>query len=151
MTKEKILQRKMNIQKREDEKKRQSGEDLPRKILVIDDEPLLLDLLVNLLSYLGYEVDSALNDQEASGKLEGQTYGLIFLDMKMPRMDGKQFYLKMKEYQPTLAKRIVFLTGDVANKETFDFISETKSFYLAKPFTIKELKDLLDRFFNPEK
>ena len=149
---QKSLERGIEIPNGNVEKQRQERESPVRKILVIDDEPLLIELLINLLSLLGYQVDSALNYQEASGKLKDQTYDLIFLDMKMPLMDGRRLYLKIKEYIPALAKRIVFLTGDAGNKKTFDFISETKNLYLGKPFTIKEVKDLLDRFFNtPEK
>ena len=115
---------------------------------MIDDEPLLIDLMVHLLSILGYEVASALDHQEAAGKLKDQSYDLIFLDMKMPMMDGKTFYLKMKEYFPEMAKRIVFLTGDVGNDETLNFLLETKNGYLSKPFTLKEIKDLLKRIFQ---
>jgi CheY-like chemotaxis protein len=137
----------IDIPKRDLEQKWRE-KDKTKRILVIDDEPLLIDLLTNLLTLLGYRVDSALNSREASGKLKDQKYDLIFLDMKMPLMDGKRFYMKIKEYIPTLAKRIVFLTGDVGNKETIDFISETQNLYLGKPFTIKEVRDLLSRFFN---
>jgi CheY-like chemotaxis protein len=119
-----------------------------KRILVIDDEQLLLDLLTHLLSMIGYEVEQALDSREASGKLKDQQYDLIFLDMKMPFMDGKEFYLKVKEKFPILAKRIVFLTGDVANQQTISFIKETGNGHLQKPFTIQEVKSLLENFFQ---
>jgi DNA-binding response OmpR family regulator len=119
-----------------------------KRILVIDDEQLLLDLLTHLLSMIGYEVEQALDSREASGKLKDQQYDLIFLDMKMPLMDGKEFYLKVKETFPMLAKRIVFLTGDVANQQTISFIRETGNDHLQKPFTIQEVKSLLENFFQ---
>lgn len=119
-----------------------------KRILVIDDEQLLLDLLTHLLSMIGYEVEQALDSREASGKLKDQQYDAIFLDMKMPLMDGKEFYLKIRERFPLLAKRIVFITGDVANQQTISFIHETGNLHLSKPFTIKEVKDLLEKFFQ---
>ncbi|HZR45678.1 MAG TPA: response regulator [Candidatus Manganitrophaceae bacterium] len=144
------LQEKLNIPKRGLDSDHE-GKDRVKKILVIDDEPLLIDLMVHLLSLLGYRVDSALDHQEAAGKLKDQSYDLIFLDVKMPMMDGKSFYLKMNEHFPALAKRIVFLTGDVGNEETFNFILETENAYLCKPFTLKEIKNLLSRFFQESK
>lgn len=120
-----------------------------KRILVVDDEQLLLDLLTHLLSMIGYEVEQASDSREASGKLKDQEYDAIFLDMKMPFMDGKEFYLKTAEKFPLLAKRIVFITGDVANQQTRSFIQETGNLHLQKPFTIKEVKDLLERFFHP--
>jgi CheY-like chemotaxis protein len=119
-----------------------------KKILVIDDEPLLLDLLTHLLSFIGYKVDRALDGHEGAGKLKDEEYDLIFLDIKMPFMNGIEFYCKIKQSFPHLAKRVVFLTGDVASKETFHFIQETENLNLQKPFTIKEVKNLLERFFQ---
>ncbi len=121
---------------------------MSKRILVVDDEPLLLDLLTHLLSMIGYEVDQAQDSREASGKLKDQQYDAIFLDMKMPLMDGKEFFLKIREKFPLLAKRIVFITGDVANQQTISFIKETGNLHLQKPFTIKEVKDLLEKFFH---
>lgn len=119
-----------------------------KKILVIDDEPLLLDLLTHLLSRIGYQVDRAVDGHEASGKLKEGAYDLIFLDIKMPLMNGKEFYFKIKEYAPDLAKRVVFLTADIASQETFHFIQATGNLQLQKPFTIKEVKNLLEKFFQ---
>lgn len=121
---------------------------MTKRILIIDDEQLLLDLLTHLLSKIGYEADQALDSREAAGKLKDQEYDAVFLDMKMPLMDGKEFYLKIQERFPDMAKRIVFITGDVANPETLSFLKETGAPFIQKPFTIKEVKSLLDRFFR---
>lgn len=121
---------------------------MAKKILIIDDEQLLLDLLTHLLSKIGYQVDQALDSQEAAGKLKDQEYDVIFLDMKMPLMDGKAFYSTVRQRFPDLAKRIVFVTGDVANPETLSFLKESGNLHLQKPFTIQEVKNLLDRFFQ---
>lgn len=120
---------------------------MTKRILIIDDEQLLLDLLSHLLSKIGYETDQALDSREAAGKLKDQKYDAIFLDMKMPLMDGRDFYRKIRDSFPDLADRIVFITGDVANPETLSFLKETGNLFIQKPFTIKEVKNLLDRFF----
>lgn len=133
---------------RSDQAQTWGSQSQAKRILVVDDEPFVIDLMVHLLSLLGYQVDAAHGYQEASGKLKDQPYDLIFLDMKMPMMSGREFYLKIKEFIPAMTNRIVFLTGDVGNDDTFRFITETKSLYLGKPFTIKEVRNLLDRFFK---
>ncbi len=120
---------------------------MANRILIIDDEQLLLDLLTHLLTKIGYEADQALDSREAAGKLKDRKYDAVFLDMKMPLMDGKELYLKIQERFPDLAKRIIFITGDVANPETLSFLKETGNLFIQKPFTIKEVKNLLDRFF----
>jgi CheY-like chemotaxis protein len=118
-----------------------------KRLLIIDDEQLLLDLLEHLLVRLGYQVDPVLDVREAFHKLEEQNYDAIFLDMKMPLMGGKEFYSEISEKFPVLSGRIVFVTGDLANPVTASFIEETGNFYLQKPFTLKEVMDLLERFF----
>ncbi len=123
---------------------------MAKRILIIDDEQLLLDLLTHLLSKIGYEADQALDSREAASKLKDQKYDAIFLDMKMPLMDGKELYFKIQERFPDMAKRVVFITGDIANPETVSFLEETGNLFIQKPFTIKEVKNLLDGFFmNP--
>lgn len=123
-------------------------ETAAKQILIIDDEQLLLDLLEHLLVRLGYQVDPVLDVGEAFYKLENYTYDAIFLDMRMPLMGGKEFYLKIGEKFPALSKRIVFVTGDLANPATASFIQETENLHLQKPFTLKEVEDLLVRFFQ---
>jgi CheY-like chemotaxis protein len=145
------LQGEMSIPKRTIEEAQRGRKELKKRILVIDDEPLPVDLMVHLLSLLGYQVDSAFDHHEAFERLKEHSYDLLFLDMKMPMVDGKAFYRKINEYIPTLAKRIVFLTGDVGNEETFKFIQESENLYLGKPFTLKEMKELLSRFFQEQK
>lgn len=123
---------------------------MKKRILIIDDEQLLLDLLTHLLSQIGYEVDQALSGREAAGKLKDQEYDAIFLDIKMPQMDGKEFYLKVREQSPSLAGHIVFITGDVANSKTVSFIEGTGNLHLKKPFTIREVKELLEKLFGKD-
>lgn len=119
-----------------------------KRILVIDDEQLLLDLLSELLSKIGYEVDQALDCRKAAGLLKEGAYDAIFLDVKMPMMDGIGFYDKMRTHFPEIARRIIFLTGDVANQKTAEFLRKTGNPYLQKPFTIKEIKAVLHQFFE---
>ncbi len=64
---------------------------MSKRILVVDDEQLLLDLLTHLLSKFGHQVDQALDSAQAAGKIKEGEYDLIFLDMKMPLMDGRGF------------------------------------------------------------
>ncbi|SRR5579884_338366 len=119
-----------------------------KRILVIDDEQLLLDLLTHLLSKIGYQVDQAIDSQEAAGKLKEGGYDAIFLDIKMPLMDGRRLYEKVQTHFPEMARRIIFLTGDIANQSTAEFIRETGNLRLQKPFTIKEIKTVLDLLFQ---
>jgi CheY-like chemotaxis protein len=121
---------------------------MSKQILVIDNEPLVLDLFIHLLPNFGYYADQAPNGREAFGKLNRQEYDAIFLDFKMPDLGGKAFYQKVREHFPRLSKRIVFVTADLADLETISFINGTGNFYLEKPFTIRSIKNLLEDLFQ---
>lgn len=119
---------------------------MSKRILVIDDEPLILDLLTILLSNFGYQVDRASSAQEALRQID--TQDAIFVDIRMPGMDGKEFYERVKACFPPMARRVIFVTGDLACPQTISFIRRTGNLYLEKPFTLKEVRALLEVFSN---
>lgn len=101
-----------------------------RDILVVDNEPVILDLLTYLLSRSGYQVDQAPDATAALRKLDDQEYDAILLDMRMPDMDGKALYEKIKSRSADLAARIIFVTGDLGNRQTTSFLQATGNPYL---------------------
>lgn len=117
-------------------------------LLVVDDEPLLLDLLTLLLSKSGYRVDQASDGMTALRMLDEQKYDAILLDIRMPNVDGRSFYERLKERSADLAARIIFVTGDLANPQTASFLQATGNPYLEKPFTRAQLEAVLARFFR---
>ena len=121
-----------------------------KRILVIDDEVFLVDLVGLFLSKEGYQVEKVSDSQEGLKLLDKTQFDLIFLDIKMPQISGREFYQIVRERLPEMSGRIVFLTGDVASRATQTFIEGTGSICLKKPFTLKEIQDVLSRFFGAE-
>jgi signal transduction histidine kinase/CheY-like chemotaxis protein len=112
------------------------------RILLIDDEASVIEILARLLRRKGYQVDSAANGTAGLAALFKARYDLILCDMRMPEMNGPEFYRQVAAKDPELAGRILFTTGDTVNVETRQFLDETNAPYLAKPF---EMDDLLAR------
>ena len=71
--------------------------------------------------------------------------------MKMPGMDGKEFYKRIKEIAPSLIGRLVFITGDVMGEETPGFIRKTGALYLTKPFDTERLRVVLNDMLGDNK
>lgn len=67
------------------------------KILVIDDEPLICEEFRDILEEEGHEVDVAKNGKEALQKVQGKEYELVFLDVLMPRMEGREVFEAIKK------------------------------------------------------
>jgi len=112
------------------------------RILLIDDEQSLVEILSRLLKRKGYHVDTAENGTAGLAALFKSHYDLILCDMRMPEMNGPQFYNQVAKKDEQLAKKIIFTTGDTVNTETRQFLDETGAPHLAKPF---EMDDLLLR------
>jgi len=113
-----------------------------KHLLVVDDEPNIRDLLRKYLELERYTVDLAEDGNEAWRKLRSMPYDCILLDMKMPEMSGPELYELLRDFRPSLANKVVFITGDTANPASLDFISDTGNFFITKPF---RLEDLLER------
>jgi two-component system, OmpR family, alkaline phosphatase synthesis response regulator PhoP len=116
-----------------------------KKILICDDDPVILRLLQVNLEIEGYEVVSAHHGEEAVGLAIQERPNLIILDIMMPRMDGYQAARALKSQPETKDIPLVFLSAkaqqaDIDKGRTFGVTD-----YLTKPFDPTELLDVIDR------
>ncbi len=111
------------------------------RILVVDDEPVVREFVAAALGDQGCQVDTAARAEEVLEKIRRQSYHLLLVDIKMPGMSGVQLHRHIAKIDRSLARRVVFITGDVLSPETERFLARTKSLSLAKPFTAAELVD----------
>ena len=118
------------------------------RILVVDDEPVILSFLSQVLTEEGYEVEAIDNADDALERIKHQRYSLILLDVKMPRTSGIELYESIGKIAQSLAKRVVFITGDVLGADTMDFLSKTEARYIAKPFDAERLKRDINRILT---
>jgi two-component system cell cycle sensor histidine kinase/response regulator CckA len=108
-------------------------------ILVVEDEAKLASAVVDALRDAGYIVDHAPDGEDALGKVKAHAYDLVICDLKMPRMDGMAFYRMLSAAAPGLARRVIFVTGDVAGTDAEQFLEESGCRWLAKPFRLGDL------------
>jgi len=138
-----------DIEDREETALQEKGAKVSKKkILIIDDELMLLDLLKTVIEEAGHEVDATSDARLALEKIRYTAYDLIICDMRMPHMDGKEFYREVEELSPGLQKKIIFSTGDVVNTDTQSFLRQSGIIWLEKPFTPTDLKRFLAGYFN---
>ncbi len=110
------------------------------KILVVDDEPAILDFLNCLLTDQGYKVETAGRAENVLKKIESGKYDLILVDIKLPGMNGIELYRRIEEVAPDLANKVMFITGDVMQTTTKAFLDRTGAAYISKPIDIERLK-----------
>jgi signal transduction histidine kinase len=117
------------------------AKDLPRgaSVLLVEDEPALAQAVSDGLSDAGFVVDRAGDGEEALARVGARTYDLVVCDLKMPRVDGMSFYRAIAASKPALARRVIFVTGDVVGTDAERFLEETGCRWLAKPFRLADL------------
>ena len=108
-------------------------------VLVVEDETALAAAVGEGLADAGFEVDHAGDGEEALARVNARAYDLIVCDLKMPRVDGMQFYRAIAAAKPSLARRVIFVTGDVVGTEAERFLEESGCRWLAKPFRLADL------------
>jgi CheY-like chemotaxis protein len=112
-------------------------------ILVVDDDPLVTQLIVDTLTREGYWVDSAPDGVAALEKIQHQRYDLILSDLHVPQLNGVGLYLALTQQLDRLSERIIFLTGSTGSSELHRFLKETGLPVLRKPFALVELLQLV--------
>jgi CheY-like chemotaxis protein len=115
----------------------------PGRVLVIDDEPAIVDLVTRLLARNGYTVIGVQRGRMAFEELQRQRYDTILCDIRMPDMDGMAFHRQLQELQLERRPRLVIMTGDTSNARTEDFVRHYNLAVLRKPFTRQELLEVI--------
>ncbi|HEY9852120.1 MAG TPA: ATP-binding protein [Leptolyngbyaceae cyanobacterium] len=110
------------------------------KILIVDDEPVNLQVLVNHLSLQNYAISQASNGLDALTAIEnGFLPDLILLDVMMPKMTGYEVCEKIRERFPASQLPVVFLTANNQMSETMEWFGYGANDYLVKPISKNEL------------
>ncbi len=122
-----------------------------RKILIVDDEPSILELVTIALQMHGYEVDTLSDGKAALEKLERHRYDLTVLDFKMPGMGGQEVYKHLLCSNPDAARRVLFMTGDVLGEKTENYLKEHGTLCVSKPFTLDTLRSMVKKSLDQSK
>ena len=115
----------------------------PKKVLVVDDEPEVVEILERMLHRLNYRTASAYSGEEALEKALEDPPDLILLDLLMPGMSGEEVCVKLKEHPETKDIPVLVLTAvrDISRLGNLNDIGVVG--YIPKPFVFEELSDRL--------
>jgi PAS domain S-box-containing protein len=109
------------------------------RALVIEDEHALGEAVASALADEGFRPDRASDGEEALRKVRERHYDVIICDLKMPRVDGIAFFREVSASMPHVARRLIFVTGDVAGTEAERFLEECGCRWVPKPFRLRDL------------
>jgi CheY-like chemotaxis protein len=115
------------------------------RILVIDDERAVRDLISDALNIEGHEVFTAENGKEGLDLIGQYRFDLVFCDLRMPEMDGQALYEEVQRDHPQVLKRIVFVTAQANSSDYGPFLRETGIPVIEKPFTLSQLRQAVTK------
>jgi two-component system NtrC family sensor kinase len=113
------------------------------RVLVVDDDSEIAELLREILDLAGHEVDVADSGESALRRLADARYDLVLSDIRMPGMDGTALYDILCRQHPALATRLAFVTGDILAPKVAEFLKRTRIPHLAKPFQPRQVTELV--------
>jgi len=119
-----------------------------KALLVVDDDQQLASALQWILADENFLVDVAFDGEEALLKVKTHKYDAVICDLKMPRLRGDEFYLKVSEMRPALADRFIFITGFATDPKIAAFLTKRDVKYLVKPFVIRGLIDCVKEMLS---
>ena len=116
---------------------------MPKRILVVDDDEMVLMALDELLRPEGYEVHTALRGAEALERLDQNGYDLLVLDIIMPEMDGFELCKRIREREGYKKTPIVFLTAKSREKDRVIGLEAGANLFLSKPIAPDKLLEII--------
>lgn len=113
------------------------------KILAVDDEEIVLDSFRKILVLAGYSIDTVERGKEAVGLVQKRGYDFVFVDLKMPEMDGVMVTKAVKHLRPDVD--VIVITGYATVESAVETMKYGAMDYVQKPFTEDELVDFVDK------
>jgi DNA-binding NtrC family response regulator len=115
--------------------------------LVIDDEPTIRAALRRYFARRGWLVEEAEDGAAAMALIEshGDRFDVVISDLRMPGFSGMELHDRLAHERPTLLRRVVFSTGDVASGDAASFVQRTACPVLQKPFELRMLDEVIAR------
>jgi signal transduction histidine kinase len=117
------------------------------RVLLVDDEELIRRPMTRFLAKRGAEIKEAGDGLAALEHVRaGYDPHVILADLRMPRMDGAEFYVRLQEERPALAERVLFLSGDITHLAGRGLAEVPRDRVLVKPLELAELEQRISAF-----
>jgi len=123
---------------------------MSKKILVVDDEKIIRDLLRGYLIKLGYEFREAADGEQAIKELGREDFDLLICDIEMPNKDGWQVVKEARSNPKTKDIPVIILTGKGEEDDIVKGYELGTNFYITKPFTRAQLLYGIELIFKED-
>jgi CheY-like chemotaxis protein len=115
------------------------------RILVVDDEADIVDLLRDVLTGEGYVVEAAGTAEAALSMIRQNIYDVALVDFNLPDMDGVMLHRQMRQMDEELAQRTIFMSGFVQSDSNLGYYASQGGGFLSKPFDVSDVLESVRR------
>ncbi len=124
------------------------GTSMAGRVLLVDDEPNILETIQTALQLLGLKVTTARDGQEAvqAFSREPDAFDVVLMDLTMPRMDGREAFLELRSIRPDV--RVVLSSGYSEQESVQELLGQGLAGFIQKPYQLRELRQILARFLH---
>ncbi len=122
---------------------------LYRRVLIAEDEPDVADTLRELVEREGFEVTVVRDGTQAFYALDKGEFDILLTDLRMPLLNGRELFERLREIRPQLVEHMAFVTGDTVGDSMEEFLRTCGRPILEKPFTRAGIRAVLAALVNP--
>ena len=119
-----------------------------KRILVVDDEEIVVELLTAILTDQGFEVDFALDAAGALEKVRESIFDAAILDFNLPDMNGVMLHREIRQMDEELAGNTLFASGIEQSEKNLDYYTSYGKGFLSKPFEVQEVLSAVNRLLE---
>ncbi len=120
-----------------------------KNIILIDDEPDVLEILKEFLEYLDHNVDPFENPKLALEKFSQKNYDILITDINLPEIDGYELISKIRKIDSDIP--IVIISGYIDDFQKENILKKGANAYIEKPFTLSKLQETIDNVSQGDK
>ncbi|HXV77475.1 MAG TPA: response regulator [Candidatus Polarisedimenticolaceae bacterium] len=111
----------------------------PKRILVVDDDAPVVELLREVLVDQDYEVDTASTGSQALERIRAEIYDAAIVDFGLPDMDGVTLHHRIRQLDDELAGHTIFISGMSQTEDNLGYFAAYSRGFLSKPFEVREV------------
>ena len=115
-----------------------------KRVLIVDDEPQVVNLLRKILEEKGLRVDSAADASAALDLVRENIYDAAILDFNLPDMNGVMLHRQIRQMDEELASSTLFISGLLQSEQNLGYYNTFGKGFLPKPFRVQQVLDALN-------
>ena len=121
-----------------------------KKILIVEDNPMNMELVLDLLEFYGHNVTKAEDGIKALERLSEKKFDIILLDMQLPKMDGLEVLDRIKKNPETADIPVIAVTAHAMKGSEEHFIEMGCVDYVSKPIDIHKFRSLIEKYLEED-